>query len=481
DGSIDATVNGGNNAIVTDNGDGTVSVDFNGDGVDVVLPSGQTIIQNGDGTVTIQTQNGMVTVSENNEVAISDNTDGTINIDFDNDGVVDVVAEADTTVIEDKSSQTLEVTTPQNNTVILPKNENVAVKDGESQENVSVDFGNNGVVDAFITTGSKVVVNDNQLMVETTDGNKVSVAKDAGVDISAPTQNPDVLIDNTDRSNKHKVVENSLETISGQRDITIAEVANQATTQSQELPTLSNELSFDIVRLNFGEALRANEPVEVLTMIAGYTIKDILINVGNVDYSSELAVRQIIQQAIEARKSPMVIANIASGMVGTASSMGNPFDFVVKGVIAQSIDSSLGSSEITQILSQMILDSEDDERDFLIRMVADNQQLDQSHMVRIFNYLKEKDPLIAETFAKEIQLPLASMPEQTNMTIAAEQLKEGMLSKLKAMLVGNYGVDGQKNATYDVDEQRYKVELAKAKLLANFGNAKNDNNKTEKS
>ncbi|WP_440683372.1 hypothetical protein [Cysteiniphilum halobium] len=129
----------------------------------------------------------------------------------------------------------------------------------------------------------------------------------------------------------------------------------------------------------------------------------------------------------------------------------------------------------------MILDSEDDERDFLIRMVADNQQLDQSHMVRIFNYLKEKDPLIAEEFAQEVQLPLASMPEQTNMTIAAEQLKEGMLSKLKAMLVGSYGVDGQKNATYDVDEQRYKVELAKAKLLANFGNAKNDNNKTEKS
>ncbi|WP_203249944.1 hypothetical protein [Cysteiniphilum marinum] len=620
--SSNITVSPNSNTHLTNNPvNGTVGVDFGGDGMDTVVPYGDTVLYNDDNTITVQTANGEVVLSENSHVAVSNNADGTISLDFDNDknsgGANDVVVESGAKVI-DNGDQTLTVTTPAGNEIIIPKNENVSVLDRENGL-VQINFGNAGAYDALIPSGSSVIVdptNSNFLLITMPDGDIVRVEKDSQSNVTIPAVNvyldrsvlavrPNAqgeyliggpILDNARviprgtavdfaaayagfgenalvnvNTEAFSIGEGSIETpftaeiqsgkrveimrllssdnidakligitpeqgqveivrsgnelqinfianpnFSGETQFNLEvyksgvldsnhhfnlkviqtpDVLNSDSNTASNTRTISNvntetealavakapntevltakpvEIEQTAVKVNFKEALDQGQRVDVLREIASNSIKESLLDTASTQSNTQDMVKQIVRDAVAAQQNEVIklhdVGKIAAGMINGALDVGSNTQFVVKGVVQQTIESGYNAAEVAEVLTQMILETDDSERIDVVRSIANESQLNEEHIVQVFNYLQAENPELAEAFAQEVQSSPVNPQNANNDTSPVEQeVKQGLLARLKAILLKEKGDhQGSDVAQYDEGQHKYNIQLAKAQLL----------------
>jgi hypothetical protein len=222
--------------------------------------------------------------------------------------------------------------------------------------------------------------------------------------------------------------------------------------------------------LNFTDALAAKQPIEVLKSIAGNAIKTTLLDDSSSILRSNKLAKDIIQQAINAREQPKNIGIIASGMINAAFDVDNSSGVII-GIVQQIAELSLSTIEVSQLLSQMIIESDDNQRTVVIQVVINEPNLNKNHMVQIFNELNETSPKLAEEFSQQVQS--TSRIDNTLLEGGETTAQTGLLATLKAKLFG-IKTEQIEVASYNEKQQMYQLKLAKAKILAMANNVNNN-------
>jgi hypothetical protein len=140
---------------------------------------------------------------------------------------------------------------------------------------------------------------------------------------------------------------------------------------------------------------------------------------------------------------------------------------VIKSIIRQVTESSLNTIEVSQLLSQMILEAEDEQRTIVIGNILAEDQVNEDHIVQIFNELNEIDPEVAEEFSNQMQ----SANNRNSALLGIESLDKssGLLARLKAKI---FGIETAET-NYSEAQHAYQIKMAKAELVSIAKSAKN--------
>ena len=422
-----------NTGRVIENGDGTIGVDLDGDSQpDVNAPARSVVTENSDGTVNIANVNNQASVTVPSGSIVTVNADGTVHI----------------VMVDDQSF------------ISVPSGSKVT---NNTNGTVNVDVNSDGKIDAIVTKNSIIKVNNGLL--------NIDLNGDGQTDLFAP-KSYDANIVNMEYYNPKIIQQSNILTEKAQY-IPSNIINTQIDSLTNNVVSVAQNLTFEQVidkNLNFTDALAAKQPFEVLKGIAENAIKTSLLGDSSTTLTSDQLAKDIIQQVINAQEQPKNIGIIASGMVNAAFDVGNSSNAIITGITQQVVESSLNTIEVSQLLSQMIIEADDEKRTDVIQAMINEANLNENHIVQIFNELNETSPELAEEFSQQVQS--ASRTENALLEDVQTTSPKGLLETLKAKLFG-INTEQAEVVSYNEKQQMYQLKLAKAKILAMANNDRN--------
>ena len=449
-----------NTGRVIENGDGTIGVDLDGDSQpDVNAPARSVVTENSDGTVNIANVNNQASVTVPSGSIVTVNADGTFNVtNVNNQASVTVPSGSIVTVNADGTVHIVMV--DDQSFISVPSGSKVT---NNTNGTVNVDVNSDGKIDAIVTKNSIIKVNNGLL--------NIDLNGDGQTDLFAP-KSYDANIVNMEYYNPKIIQQSNILTEKAQY-IPSNIINTQIDSLTNNVVSVAQNLTFEQVidkNLNFTDALAAKQPFEVLKGIAENAIKTSLLGDSSTTLTSDQLAKDIIQQVINAQEQPKNIGIIASGMVNAAFDVGNSSNAIITGITQQVVESSLNTIEVSQLLSQMIIEADDEKRTDVIQAMINEANLNENHIVQIFNELNETSPELAEEFSQQVQS--ASRTENALLEDVQTTSPKGLLETLKAKLFG-INTEQAEVVSYNEKQQMYQLKLAKAKILAMANNDRN--------
>ncbi|WP_203250320.1 Ig-like domain-containing protein, partial [Cysteiniphilum sp. 19X3-34] len=230
----------------------------------------------------------------------------------------------------------------------------------------------------------------------------------------------------------------------------------------------------------FGKALDDRAPISTLSDIASTAVKDAL-NTYSISETSSI-VKGLLKQAIDAGESTVRIAAIASSMLDVSRESSYGSDVVIRNIIQQTVDSGLSTDQIAQILSTMLLNTDDQYRDDFIVSIVSESNVTDLHLYQMKQILEQQDPELSDKLSKEMQMIRGN---QLSTAFDANESQnnnssKGLLAKLKDTFLGKRQTQNDEMTDYDINEHKYKIELAKAEILTMVRNESVNNNEEHK-